>query len=178
MQMAESIWKVSSNASNINHIIISIHGYNQFTFNVSIILLFASFGCVATEIKPKKLPLSKAQTIHEQITSLDIVKNPHEKQMLFDFVTLFQTYQSLMKLPAAQNKSICDAMTFDKVKLKLIEEHLKIVIQNVDKSIRDQKDLNENTLVCWNFLLFDLCFNFLETLKWAKNSYLNNFHFF
>lgn len=145
--MAEAIWMISSNGTNLNHMIIAINGYNQLTFNASIILLLAAFGSLTIKQKSDKLPLCSMDICYDQIASLDIVNDPNARKMLFDFLSLFQSYQSLMNLPAARDESICDAFTMKSTTLKLIEQHLKNVLQSLSKAIRDEKELNENTLV-------------------------------
>lgn len=147
MTVAESIWKVSSNASNINHILIAIHGYNQFTFNVSIVLLLSALGNLTVKTKSNQLPLLKADAVLKKLQSLDIVHEKNDKKILFDFLSLFQSYQRLMCLSAATDASLIEMHLYNPDQLEQLEECLKKQTQTLNKTIRDQKDLNENPLV-------------------------------
>lgn len=147
MIAAEAIWKVSSSVTNVNHIIIGIHGYNQFTFNVSVILLLAAIGSLMSKSKNNRLPLLKADTFLQEIGTLDVVNNPNSKRIMFDFLALFQTYQGLSSLPNAHDASIAKLLIFKAKHLKSLEEHLKRMMQSFNKRIRHQENLNENTSV-------------------------------
>lgn len=156
MTVAEAIWKVSSNASHINHIVIAIHGYNQFTFNVSVVLILGALGSLTSKRKSNKLPLLKAEAIFNKIQSLDIVNEPGNKKVLFDFLILFQSYQRLICLPAAKDTCLTEIIVFEPAQLERLKESLKKATQNLNKTIRDQQDLNENPMVSQfaNFFLF------------------------
>lgn len=147
MTVAESIWKVSSNASNVNHILIAIHGYNQFTFNVSIVLLLSALGNLTIKTKSNQLPLLKAETVLKKLQSLDIAHEKNDKKILFDFLSLFQSYQRLMCLSAATDASLTGMHIYKPDQLEQLEGCLKKTTQTLNKTIRDQKDLNENPLV-------------------------------
>ncbi|XP_031631382.1 uncharacterized protein LOC116345824 [Contarinia nasturtii] len=143
--VAEAIWKVSKNALNINHTIIAINGFNQFTFNVSIVLLLAALG--SSTSKSDNLPLLKADTIHKKMLSLKIVNDKNSKQAIFDFLSLFQTYQRFLSTPAAEDESLTTIIHMKREQLQLIEENLKKTIQELNKTIRDHRDLNENPMI-------------------------------
>lgn len=154
MTVAEAIWKVSSNPSNINHIVIAIHGYNQFTFNVSIVLILSALGSLTSNRKFNKLPLLKAEAIFNKLQSLDIVNVHSDKKVLFDFLFLFQSYQRLMCLPTANDTCLNEIIVFEPAKLDGLMESLKKATQNLNKTIRDQQDLNENPIVSQAVNLF------------------------
>lgn len=147
MTVAESIRKVSSNASHINHIVIAIHGYNQFTFNVSVVLLKSAFGDLMVTNKDEKMRLVKADLIYDGIQKLDYVNDKNANQTLFDFIKLFQTYQGLVCSPAAQNGCLKEMIVFRHSQLVQLEDYLQKMIQNLQKTIRDQKNMRENTIV-------------------------------
>ncbi|XP_055310663.1 uncharacterized protein LOC129573742 [Sitodiplosis mosellana] len=147
MTVAEAIWKVSPSASNINHIVIAIHGYNQFTFNVSIVLLLAAFGSLVSKTKSNKLPLLEAEAVFKKLQSLDIVNDHSEKKIMFDFLSSFQSYQRLMCLPAAKDTCLSELAVFKPAQLEQLKECLKKATQSLNKTIRDQQDLNENPLI-------------------------------
>lgn len=152
MTVAESIWKVSSNASNINHILIAIHGYNQFTFNISIVLLLSALGNLTIKTKTNQLPLLKADAVFKKLQSLDIIYEKSDKKILFEFLSLFQSYQRLMCLSAAMDVSLTEMHVHNSDQLDQLEECLKKTIQTLNKTIRDQKDLNENPLVRYLYI--------------------------
>lgn len=145
MAVAEAIWKVSSNALNVNQCIVFIHGFNQFTFNVSIVLLLSALGNLTS--KSNNLPLLKADTIITKIAKLDIVSDKRSKQTFFDFLTLFQTYQRLISTPAAEDESLLKIITLKATQMELLDEYLKKATLELNKTIRDEKDLNENPAV-------------------------------
>lgn len=96
MAAVEAIWRVSSDASNINRVIIEIQHQNQFTFNVSMVLAIAALGNLTTKVKSNRLTLVKMDAIFDQIGKLDIMKNPNDKKVLVNFLYLFQTFQRLV----------------------------------------------------------------------------------
>lgn len=147
MAAAEAIWNVSSDASNINHIIIEIQDRSQFTLNVSIVLLIAALGNLTTTIKPNRLPLVKSSAIFDQIGKLDIMKNKNEKNILFDFLCLFQTFQRLISTTAARDDSLKNVLIFQPNQLERIKTQLQAILQTLNKTINDQTDLNENTSI-------------------------------
>lgn len=144
--MAESIWTVSSEASNINHIIIAMHGYNQFTFNVSIVLLLAAMGSLAASKKTRKMQLVKSEMIYDKILKLN-VSDQNAKHILMDFLTLFQTFQRLVCLPQARDECLREMLVFQKKHLEELGDYLKKVNQMLNKTILDQHDINDNTRV-------------------------------
>lgn len=109
--------------------------------------MLAAFGTLMSKEKNDKLPLLKADTFFDGIGSLDVVNSPISKRIILDFLALFQTYQVLLMLSNAHDKSIAHLLTFKPQQLKCFEEHLKRMMQSLNKSIRDQKDLTENTSV-------------------------------
>lgn len=147
MAVAEAIWTVSSDSSNINHIIIGIHDRNQFTLNVSIVLLIAALGCLTTTAKPNRLPLVKSDAIFNQIGKLDIMKSKREKMVFFDFLYLFQTFQRLISTPAARDDSLRNVLVIQSNQLERIKIQLQALLQSLNKTINDQTDLNENTTI-------------------------------
>lgn len=146
MTVAEAIWKVSSNALELNRILIAIHGYNQYTFNVSMILLLAALGSLTLSEQSDKLPLMEADAIYTKIESLDIHER-NAKQTLFDFLCLFQSYQRLISLQASKDESLSTIICLKPKQLQKLEEYLKMATRILNKTIRDQEDLNENTAV-------------------------------
>lgn len=148
MAVAEAIWTVSSDSSNINHMIIEIQYRNQFTLNVSIVLLIAALGNLTTTVKPNRLPLVKSEAIFDQIGKLDIMKNKNEKMILFDFLCLFQTLQRLVSsTSAARDVSLKNMLTFQSSQLERLKSQLQATLQSLNKTINDQTDLNENTTI-------------------------------
>lgn len=139
---------MSSNASNINHIVIAIHGYNQFTFNVSMVLLMAALGSLTGKAKSDRLPLTKVDTLFKKLQSLDVVRDPSDKKIMYNFLSLFQSYQRLMS--KANDTSLTEMFRFQTAQLDQLEACLKKTTQNLNKTIRDQKDLNDNPVVGHN----------------------------
>lgn len=147
MKAAEAIWNVSSDSSNINHIVIAIQEYSQFTFNVSVVLLIAALGNVVPTVKSSRLQLVELDAICDRIEELDIIKNKNDKQILFDFLSLFQTLQRLASTAAARDDSLKNLSTMQPNHLNRIKTHLQAVFQSLNKTINDQTDLNENTTI-------------------------------
>lgn len=145
--MAEAIWKASSSIANLNRILIGIHGFNQFTFNVSVILLLAAYGRLTSKHKTDKLPLLNADAIYDHIASLDVVKSKTAKQTMCDFLSLFQIHQGLLMLPSSRDQSIADLLMLKTKQMKGFQDHLKNTMETLNKSIRDQQDLSQNILV-------------------------------
>lgn len=160
MAVAESIWKVSSNASNLNHIIVAIHGFNQFTFNVSMVLLTVALGGLTVKKKTNKMRLTNSQKAYQEILKLDYLNDANSKRIFFDFLTLFQNLQRLVCLSAARDESLKEIMVFEKKYLDQLESYLKLATENLTKIIRDQKDLNENTAVRFSQFVIFSKFNF------------------
>lgn len=154
--VAESIWTVSSNASNINHIIIAMHGFNQFTFNVSLVLLIAALSQI-TKPNSEHLSLLELGPILDRIETLEIIHKMDDKKNMFDFLMLFQSFQRLASRPAARDGSLQEMLHIESTQLESLEAHLKAVTEELNKTIREQMDLNENTSVRYFVckLLFD-----------------------
>lgn len=147
MATAEAIWNISSDSSNINHMIIEIQDRSQFTLNVSIVLLIAALGNLTTAVKPNKLPLVKSDAIFDQIGKLDIMKNKNEKKILFDFLNLFQTFQRLVSTSAARDDSLKNVLIIKPSQLERVKTQLQAILQSLNKTISVQTDLNENTTI-------------------------------
>lgn len=147
MTAAEAIWNVSTDSSNINLMIIEIQQQNQFTFNVSMILIIAVLGNLTTKTKSKRLPLVKSNGIFDQIGKLDIMKNPNDKKMFVDFLHLFQTFQRLIMASAARDPSLKSVLLIQPNQLERLKNQLQAIQQGLNKRITDQTDLNENTTI-------------------------------
>lgn len=147
LAVAESVWKVTTNASNINHIVCKIHAYNQFTFNVAVKLLIGTFGSLVTKGKSEKMPLVPIDVVVDDIMTLNIVKNRADKQTMYDFLMLFQSYQRLMSLPFARDSCLKDVVDMESLQLDELTSHLKDVIGDANRCIRLQIDLDCYTLV-------------------------------
>lgn len=155
MAVAEAIWMVSSDSSNINHIIIEIQHHSMFTFNVSMVLMIAVLGNLTTKVKSNKLPLVKPNAIFEQVGKLDIMKNSGDKKILFDFLYLFQTFQLLIITSAARDDSLKNVLSIQPNQLERLKSQLQTILQTLNRRITDQADLNENTTIshCIQFIL-------------------------
>lgn len=147
LAVAESIWKVTTDPSNINHIVMQIHAYNQFTFNVSITLLIGAFGSLVTKNQSEKLPLVPIENVLRDVMMLNIVKNKADQQIMLDFLILFQSFQRMMSLPFARDDSLKDVLAMESIQLDELTLYLKVVIEETNRSIRHQINMDENTLV-------------------------------
>lgn len=147
LAVAESIWRVTTDASNINHILIAIHSYNQFTFNVSFLLLIGALGSLTTKTKSKKISLIPIDLVLHHIMKLDILKNKSDKQIMKDFLILFQSFQRWISMPSARNHSLAKILTIQSSQLDQLETYLNMVTVQLNQSIRRQMDLTENTSV-------------------------------
>lgn len=144
---AEAVWSISSDSSNINRIVIDVYAFNQFMFNVSIVLLVAALGNSTAAVKSKKLPLVKLDDIFDRIEQLDLFKDKKEKQSCFDFLILFQTFQRLMSTSAARDESLHNVLAIQAEQLERLKNHLQTMLLGLNRTINDQKDLNENTTI-------------------------------
>lgn len=157
---AEAIWNVSSDASNMNRMIIEIHHQNQFAFNVSMVLNIAVLGSLtASKAKSNQLPLVNSDAIFEQIGKLDIMKNQCDKKILVDFLHLFQTFQRLVTSSAARDETLKNCLTIQPNQLDRLKNQLQAILQSLNKRItNDQRDLNENTTIshCIQLILHNM----------------------
>lgn len=149
MTAVEAIWKVSEDSTNLNHIIIEIHGQNQFTFNVSIVLLLAALGNLCTTVKSNTLSLVKLDDIVDRIVKLDIFNDKNDRQIMGDFLCLFQTFQRLLSTAAARDDSLRHVLILHPNQLKRVKTHLQTVLQGLNKTINDQTDLKNNTTISY-----------------------------
>lgn len=111
------------------------------------VLLTAALGGLTANKKTVKMRLTYSRKTYQDILKLDYINDVNSKRILFDFLTLFQSLQRLVCLPAARDESLKKIMVFEKKHLDQLESHLKHVMEHLTKNIRDQKDLNENTTV-------------------------------
>lgn len=147
--VAEAIWNVCEDTSNVNHIIIQIQNINQFTFNVSIVLLIAALGDDAKTAKGNEMSLHKLNAMVERIEQLDIFKNKNDREVLLDFLCLFQTFQRLVSTPAIRDDSIKTVLKIQPNQLVRIKNHLQTVLLRLNKSISDETELKENTTISY-----------------------------
>lgn len=147
MAAAEAIWNVSSDSSDINHIIIAIQDRNQFTFNVSVVLLIASLGSLAAPVKSNRLPLVTLDEVFDRVEVLNVTKNKNDKKIFLDFLCLFQSFQRLISTSMARDDSLKNVLVLQSNHLKRIKTHLRKILQSLNKTINDQTDLNEDTTI-------------------------------
>lgn len=135
------------NASNVNHIVATIHSFNQFTFNVSIVLIIAALSNLTSNVQSGTLPLLDFGPIFDYIMQLNVTTNKCENKIMFDFLVLFQSFQLLICSSAALDESLRNILFMDGNQLSLLENRLKKDIEHLNKSMRDQIVVNENASV-------------------------------
>lgn len=147
--IAESLWSISSNTMNINHIIFCLHDCNRFTYNVSIALICAAFNQLVKDT-PNTFELANLNSTFVTIANSNIrTTNAKTMDMLFNFVVLFNTFQSVYwrnydrpalhpHLAAHMESDICTAQ------ISILLHDLK---NHLNKSIRDNNLIEKQIMV-------------------------------
>lgn len=138
--MAESMWSITSDIPNLNHIIFRIHDSDRFTYNVCMALLCGAFNQLTTD-EPVSFALRDLNDVFTSIAATDVkTADSQTITKLLHFLLLFQTFQSAFwfnhdhpKLHPDLNAYMdCDIKIVAKLRLLLVD-----LDQHVNKAIRD-----------------------------------------
>lgn len=153
---------VTSDISNLMHLTMIIAGFNEFTFNVSLVLMSAEFNKIM-QTSTRSGKVMKMVPVTDAINFF-IEKYPYEKinnrKLFYDFLTIFQMYQKMVLLDRRHPQInmeikeyfICCCEEFDALKTFLIDlgQHIhKSIVQNKINNESDSK-LNQNVIIITN----------------------------
>lgn len=111
------------------------------------VLLVAAMGHITKPVHETKLHFYTIDLILTDIEGLNVINSRDDRQKMTDFLILFQSFQNLKSLMPAQDESIRHILAVQPEQMDQFRNHLKSLTERLNKSIRIQQDLHENTAV-------------------------------